>query len=560
MVSSPMYERLKIFMEAARTNRELDAWDTDHKKTLNGFEEANERLNSYRDKQGFEGEAAASAIRWVAESLQRISMVQSIYTAGHTSYEAGRSQMAAALKEAEMISPTLLDSATEAMRDNPVVMVPRSSPGGGIPVLSKRFTTGAAYVDAVEAQANAQREAAAQRILSMVNDRTSYIAALMRQQARLKDEVRSRANDPHDLGLSEANAHITDEDFGRAADRSPSSANYPGGFAQPWWSDADAAAARNRTVASGAIPTQEPAYGETGSRTNPITDPQELMGTDLLHTPANGTAYRNGVLDGHTPAPPADAHHPLWRLNGGAAADSAPAGRLGGAGVLGAGALGLRGAARMGSGSFGGSGSLGGSSVFGRFGGAGAGSSALGRFGGSGAGANGLGGSGSASGLSGAGRMGAAGMRGVTGSTNGLGASGAAGLKVGSYSGSGFGSYTPPSGSAGAAGAGGANGAAGSSGVTGTTGANGGAAGAAGAAGKGGTANGGFMGAGAGAGAGAGKDDKKGRRRQYTAFKFEDDEDDLPAGYVNPLSQTSGTDKDIAPVKRNDDGWDPRQW
>ena len=560
MVSSPMYERLKIFMEAARTNRELDAWDTDHKKTLNGFEEANERLNSYRDKQGFEGEAAASAIRWVAESLQRISMVQSIYTAGHTSYEAGRSQMAAALKEAEMISPTLLDSATEAMRDNPVVMVPRSSPGGGIPVLSKRFTTGAAYVDAVEAQANAQREAAAQRILSMVNDRTSYIAALMRQQARLKDEVRSRANDPHDLGLSEANAHITDEDFGRAADRSPSSANYPGGFAQPWWSDADAAAARNRTVASGAIPTQEPAYGETGSRTNPITDPQELMGTDLLHTPANGTAYRNGVLDGHTPAPPADAHPPLWRLNGGAASDSATAGRLGGAGVLGAGALGLRGAARMGSGSFGGSGSLGGSSVFGRFGGAGAGSSALGRFGGSGAGANGLGGSGSASGLSGAGRMGAAGMRGVTGSTNGLGASGAAGLKVGSYSGSGFGSYTPPSGSAGAAGAGGANGAAGSSGVTGTTGANGGAAGAAGAAGKGGTANGGFMGAGAGAGAGAGKDDKKGRRRQYTAFKFEDDEDDLPAGYVNPLSQTSGTDKDIAPVKRNDDGWDPRQW
>ncbi|MDU2794015.1 MAG: hypothetical protein E7C13_05190 [Actinomyces sp.] len=559
MVSSPMYERLKIFMEAARTNRELDAWDTDHKKTLNGFEEANERLNSYRDKQGFEGEAAASAIRWVAESLQRISMVQSIYTAGHTSYEAGRSQMAAALKEAEMISPTLLDSATEAMRDNPVVMVPRSSPGGGIPVLSKRFTTGAAYVDAVEAQANAQREAAAQRVLSMVNQRTSHIAAIMRQQADLKDAVKHGANFSYSEDKQGTASPSADEDFGRAADRSPSSANYPGGFAQPWWSDADAAAARNRTVASGALPTQEPAYGETGSRTNPITDPQELMGTDLLHTPANGTAYRNGVLDGHTPAPPADAHHPLWRLNGGAASDSATAGRLGGAGVLGAGALGLRGAARMGSGSIGGTGSLGGSSVFGRFGGAG--SSALGRFGGTGAGANGLGGSGSAGGLSSAGRMGAAGMRGVTGSTSGLGGAGASALKVGSYSGSGFGSYTPPAGSAGAAGAGGANGAAGSSGVTGTTGANGGgAAGAAGAAGKGGTANGGFMGAGAGAGAGSGKDDKKGRRRQYTAFKFDDDEDGLPAGYVNPLSQTSGTDKDITPAKRNDDGWDPRQW
>ncbi len=565
MVSSPMYERLKIFMEAARSNRDLDAWDVDHKKTLNGFEEATERLSSYGDKQGFQGATADAMNQWVAESLQRISMVRSIYTAGHSSYEAGRSTMATALKEAEMISPTLLDSATEAMRDNPVVMVPRSSPGGGIPVLSKRFTTGAAYVDAVEAQANAQREAAAQRVLSMVNQRTSHIAALIRQQTQLKDDVRSRANRPGDVSVSTDKQvpapPVEESDFGRAADRSPSSANYPGGFAQPWWSDADAAAARNRTVASGALPTQEPAYGETGSRTNPITDPQELMGTDLLHTPANGTAYRNGVLDGHTPAPPADAHHPLWRLNGGAASDSATAGRLGGAGVLGAGALGLRGAARMGSGSFGGSGSLGGSSVFGRFGGAGAGSSALGRFGGSGAGANGLGGSGSTGGMSGAGRMGAAGMRGVTGSTSGLGGAGASALKVGSYSGSGFGSYTPPAGSAGAAGAGGANGAAGSSGVTGTTGANGGgAASAAGAAGKGGAGSGGFMGAGAGAGAGAGKEDKKGRKNRYVAFKFDDDEDGLPAGYVNPLSQTSGTDKDITPAKRNDDGWDPRQW
>ena len=548
-----MYERLKVFMEAARSNRDLDAWDIDHKKTLQGFEEAAERLKRYSDNQGFQGQTADAMSQWVAESLQRISMVRSIYTAGHSSYEAGRSTMATALKEAEMISPTLLDSATEAMRDNPVVMVPRSSPGGGIPVLSKRFTTGAAYVDAVEAQANAQREAAAQRVLSMVNQRTSHIAALMKQQTQLSKQVTQHSNDADTVGSNVAKAasalfYSEDQGFGRADDRSPSSPNYPGGFAQPWWSEADAAAAQNRTVASGAIPTQEPAYGELGSRTNPITDPQELMGTDLLHTPANGTAYRNGVVGGHTPAPPADAHHPLWRLNGGAASDSATAGRLGGAGVLGAGALGLRGAARMGSGSFGGSGAFGGSSVFGRFGGAGAG-------------ANGLGGSGSASGLSGAGRMGAAGMRGMTGSTNGMGASGAAGLKVGSYSGSGFGSYTPPAGSAGAAGAGGANGAAGSSGVTGTTGANGGgAAGAAGAAGKGGTTNGGFMGAGAGAGAGAGKDDKKGRKNRYVAFKFDDDEDELPAGYVNPLSQTSGTDKDITPAKRNDDGWDPRQW
>ena len=563
MVSSPMYERLKVFMEAARSNRDLDAWDSDHKQTLKGLEESVERLKQYRDSQGFVGETANAMNAWVDRAVQRINTYADTYRHGHSTYQAGRLAMASALHEANLLSPTLLDSATEAMRDDPVVMVPSSSPGGGVSVLGKRFTTGAAYVDAVEAQANAQREAAATRILERVNSMTSDLSSSMQE---IQSLVNAQKEDPDWDGSSQPGAGAADtwansasDSFGRSAGRNPSSGTYPGGFAQPWWSDADAAAARNRTVASGAIPTQEPAYGELGSRTNPITDPQELMGTDLLHTPANGTAYRNGVLDGHTPAPPADAHHPLWRLNGGVASDSATAGRLGGAGVLGAGALGLRGAARMGSGSFGGSGSLGGSSVFGRFGGSGAGASGLGRFGSAGAGANGLGGSGSASGLSGAGRVGAAGMRGVTGSTNGLGASGAAGLKVGSYSGSGFGSYTPPAGSAGAAG--GANGAAGSSGVTGTTGANGGsAAGAAGAAGKGGTANGGFMGAGAGAGAGAGKDDKKGRKNRYVAFKFDDDEDELPAGYVNPLSQTSGTDKDITPAKRTDDGWDPRQW
>ena len=548
-----MYERLKVFMQAARSNRDLDAWDSDHKQTLKGLEESIERLQQYRNSQGFVGDTADAMNAWVDKAVARINGYKAHYQVSHETYEVGRRAMETALKEAELLSPTLLDSATESMRGNPVVMVPESSPGGGIPVLGKRFTTGAAYVDAVEAQANAQREAAATRILTQVNAMTGALSMSMRSLSSIADAQQKRdleygADARKATKAVDEWANGASTSFDRSAGRNPSSGTYPGGFAQPWWSEADAAAAQNRTVASGAVPTQEPAYGETGSRTNPITDPQELMGTDLLHTPANGTAYRNGVVGGHTPAPPVDVDHPLWRLNGGAASDSATVGRLGGVGVLGAGALSLRGAARMGSGSFGGSRSLGGSRVFGRFGGAGAG-------------ANGLGGSGSASGLSGAGRMGAAGMRGVTGSTSGMGASGAAGLKVGSYSGSGFGSYNPPAGSSGAVGAGGANAAAGSSGLTGTTGANGGgSAGAAGAAGRGGTTGGGFMGAGAGAGAGAGKEDKKGRKNRYVAFKFDDDEDELPAGYVNPLSQTSGTDKDIAPAKRTDDGWDPRQW
>ena len=136
---------------------------------------------------------------------------------------------------------------------------------------------------------------------------------------------------------------------------------------------------------------------------------------------------------------------------------------------------------------------------------------------------------------------------------------GLGGLRGGSSSVGGLGSGGLPgsaSASGGTTGLTGTNGAGGMSGAAGKTGA-GSSAGGSGAAGRPGM--GGFMGA--GAGAGGGKDDKKGKRRKYTAFKFEDDEDDaLPPGYVNPMSQTYGSDKDLKPASQKDDGWDPRQW
>ena len=529
MVSSPMYERLKVFMEAARANQGLDAWDADHEKTMQGFEQAIDRLKAYRDGHGFSGKTGDAMNRWVDRSISRIEAYRAKYQRGYTAYEAGRKSMEMALKEAETLSPDLLDSATSAMRYLPVVAVPSSAPGGGVEVGPVRFTTGAAYVDGVEAQANAQREGSAQRILDMVNGKTRVYSSRLDSTVDANNplsgtQTTDSSTDPSNGSGDDPWGYSPANGFGRGGARRGSYSTYPGGFDKPWLSEADAAAARNRTIASGALPTRELPYGEVGSRTNPITDPQDLMNTDLLHTRVNGTAYRNGVVGGHTPAPPADVDHPLWRLNGGgASSDSSVAGRLGGAGVLGAGGLGLRGAARMGSGSLGSAGGAG------------------------------------AAGLRGLGGAGAAGLRGISGSTGGAGGAGAAGLKVGSYSGPGFGTYKPPAGVAGANGVAG-SGAAGSSGVTGTTGA-GGAGGAAGAAGRGGAGAGGFMGGGAGAGAGAGKEDKKSRRRKYVAFRFEDeDEDGLPAGYVNPMSQTYGSDKDIAPAKRADDGWDPRQW
>ena len=542
MVSSPNYERLKEFMKAAEENKHLDSWNDEHEKTLKGFDQAVDRLKAYRDGHGFQGESAKAMDKWVNESIDRIEGYRTRYEAKYQTYQAGREVMARSLAEAGNVSDTLVDPVTAAMGYLPVVSVPSSKPGGGFSVGPVRFTTGAAYVEGVEAQNNAQREIACERILNILNDELADKSGDMKDASSRKvasDPTKDKKDNGDDTGENGGGSNGTsggsgqgygsggggggyspENGFGREAGRNGE--GYPGGFDKPWWSEADAAAARNRVIASGAVPAKELPYGELGSRTNPITDPQDLMDTDLLHTRVNGTTYRNGVVGGHTPAPAADSGHPLWRLNSSAAADAATAGRLGGAGVLGAGALGMRGAARMGAGS-----------GFGGLGGA----------------------SGSAGGM-GAGGMG--GLRGITGTTGSAGAMGASNLRVGTYSGSGFGSYTPPASVAGANGAAGA----GASGVTGTTGAGGGAAGAAGAAGRGGAgAGGGFLGGGgAGAGAGMGKEDKKGRKRKYVAFTVDEDEDDLPAGYVNPLSQTYGTDRTITPAKREDDGWDLRQW
>ena len=319
MVSSPNYDRLKTFMETARVNKDLSAWDKDHEKAVQGFEKTIEDLHAYRDSHGFVGVTGKAMDRWVEDSVKRIEKYKEAYERGYRKYCRGRGVMATALAEGEKLSAELIDAATEAMRDDLVVSVPDREPGPGIRFMGKLYTTGAAYVEAVEAQANAQREAAAERILSMLNSRTTVIGESMvatpdgvtpRKDLAEYEEEQRKNNQGGGIdgdGMSGGGAgaggssdwgYSRDDDFGRSEDRSSTSSNYPGGFDQPWWSEADAAAARSRIVSSGAVETRELPYGEIGSRTNPITDPQELMSRDLLHTRVNGTIYRNGVVGG----------------------------------------------------------------------------------------------------------------------------------------------------------------------------------------------------------------------------------------------------------------------
>ena len=539
MVHSPMYKRLMRFVEDAKANESLSDYDSKHSSTLEAIREAEERIQHFREYQGFQGQTGDAINKWLEDAERRVRLWRASYLATSQVEVEMRRVMQHAREEAEMLSPVLVDARLDKLRDVAEVTIPVMEQYGLVGMAYNAVaSTGAAVYDTIAAQANNQREASSTDILQRLNDSMQGLAnnaaRIKEMQEELKDysgiywdpndlphpsdtSVAQQLEDgykgvsPHDPGVYPGNR---DTDYGRSDLRGPNSGLYPNGFDDPTAQETDAE--KLRRLQSQRIPDKFIKDGELGSRSNPITDPEDLKDIDLLHSRIGGERYANGLTrGGYTPAPPNDRHHPLWNINGGPSTRFDASGRtsLAGAGALGAGVLGA--------------GALGAAALGAR-------------------GASGLG----AASLSGLGRGGA----------GGLGAGGLGGLRGGSASVGGLGSGGLP-GSASASGRTtgltGTNGA-GAAGAAGKTGA-GSASGGSGAAGRPGM--GGFMGAGAGAGAGGGKDDKKGRRRKYEAFKFEDDEDDaLPPGYVNPMSQTYGSDKDLKPASQKDDGWDPRQW
>ena len=478
MVASPKYEQLMRFAQAAEKGLiQLETHDPLHRQTIEGLTAMVERVKHFREHQGFEGLTGDAIKKWLEASLSRYDAEFSGYVSGFSHYVEARRMLKHAAEDARLLPTALLDSKTAAMRDLAQVVIPYTKNMGffGLPINSLA-TTGEAYVNAVEVQANEAREKKSAEILARITKASFSLASSLHEcteaMKKIPDSKKAQqfpvppppSPTPVVKEIKRGNVPVShhdpsvyggdrDTDFGRSDQRDPKSGVYPDGYDE-------GGRISDRIMSSKRIPNTFVPEGELGSRLNPVTDPNDLMNIDLLHSRVNGDRHANGVIGGHTPASPIDREHPLWRLNGGPAkgsglgAGALAAGALG-AGALGAGALGMRGSLSLNSAT-----------------------------------------------------------------------TGAAGAGVG-----------------GAVGAGGAGGA--------------GAAGAGGAAGRPGM--GGFMGAGAGAG-GKGKEDRKARRHRYTAFRFEDDEDELPEGYVNPLSQTYGSDKDLSPAPRKDDGWDPRQW
>ena len=489
MVDSPMYDRLMRLVAAIESASALDASDNEHNTIVCGLNEANNVTHHMRSYQGFTGETGDQIDAWTEATMKQVQGIKENHNTAMEYYVEARRAMTHIREEAQQLSPALIDSNLQKLADATHVAVPVVKYLGpfGEPINTLAVSADA-YFQALIAQANAQREVAATDILERANNTMQGLADGISAQTQQLDDpgahqwqgqgpsIPSIRNDiengylnvsPHAPGVYPGDR---DSDYGRSDLRGTSSGLYADGYDE-------GGAVNGRVMSSPRIPNEYVTEGEVGSRLNPVTDPQDLMGMDLLHTRVNGDRHANGTVGGYTPAPPVDRYHPLWNVNGGPGSESALAARMGGVGVLGAGALGMGAASRLGAG-----------------------------------------------GLSASGRAGASGA-------SGSGLSGAAALRAGSYSGPGYGTYKAPA--AGGAGAGASGTTAAPAGSAGS-----GKVSASGGAGQGNARGaGGFMG-GAGAGGAGGKDDKKkSARRKYTPFRFDDDGDELPRKGRNGMAQ-----------------------
>lgn len=481
MVESPMYDRLMRLVSALESAEALVASDDEHNAIVCGLNEANNSTYHLRAYQGFTGETGNEIDAWADATMKRVQGIKDSHNSAMEYYVEARRAMKHICEEAKQLSPTLIDSGLQQLADAAHVVVPVTKYLGplGQPINALAVSADA-YFQALITQANDRREVNSTDILERANNTMQELANGVKEQTiQLEDpgshqwaskgpstpSVRKDIEDGylnvsrHQPGVYPGNR---DNDYGRSNLRGPGSGLYPDGYDE-------GGPVSDRVMSSPRIPNRFTEEGEAGSRSNPITDPEDLRGIDLLHTRVNGDRHANGTIGGYTPAPPTDRHHPLWKVNGGPGDVSSISARLGGAGLLAAGGLGVGAAARFASMSSG---------------------------------------------------------KAITGTTS---------LRPGAYSGMGSGSSAARGATLPSVGT---SGASVNRGVT--------------------TGQGGFMGGAGGSGA-ATKDEKKGRRRKYTPFRVDDD-DELPEDYINPLSQTYGSDKDIEPVSRKNDGWDIRQW
>ena len=545
MVESPKYERLKALMrlsaeplgaeDLSEDTRVGDA-HSDVGIAKGGSEEfvADLSVGLSQTKEGADGWMSS----FIVDAGRHLDTIEST-KAHHLTL---REQMSKKVVESRNLSPVLIEPELEYLRhsDETVTIADPNvaAKAGAVEV------TGRAYIAALEAQRNEEREAEADKILTQLNA---------------------------DAHAEKSSIYTPMDDFVPEAWRpAPEPAPEPGS------QSGGGGYGRRRGVGGGLVPTvgaetvagsgasgwTYPPAGELGSVSNPISDPADLVRYDLTTTPVNQRMTPNGPVGGHMPADVLNVNDPAWRpvpssgggariaggvLVAGSAAGAAGAalsygGGFAGIGGLASGASGsaLRAVAPAGgvlrpsalpgggvAGAVGGAGRGGGAGVVGRGGVAPVGSGASGSAGGRGA--------------SGGGRGATAGGRGATGGVAGRGGVSAAGRGASGAGAVGRGGVAPV-GSGAAGTAGGRGGVAGGRAPSGVTAVGRGASG--GVAGRGGVAP-------VGSGGVGDRREKKGqvRRRAYDVVRV----DALEERGAQMMGGAAGSADQLKPIARDAD-------
>ena len=77
MVSSPMYDRVMTFAAQAEHNAELHSWDSEHKRVIDGFDQAIERVQHFQQHQGFTGKTGEALKAWADQTVARLEAKRS---------------------------------------------------------------------------------------------------------------------------------------------------------------------------------------------------------------------------------------------------------------------------------------------------------------------------------------------------------------------------------------------------------------------------------------------------------------------------------------------------
>ncbi len=340
MVESPKYERLKALMslsaeplgaeDLSEDTRVGDA-HSDVGVAKSGSEDfvADLSVGLSQTKEGADGWMSS----FIVDAGRHLDTIEST-KAHHLTL---REQMSKKVVESRNLSPVLIEPELEYLRhsDETVTIADPNvaAKAGAVEV------TGRAYIAALEAQRNEEREAEADKILTQLNA---------------------------DAHAEKSSIYTPMDDFVPEAWR-PAPAPEPA--PDPGSQSGGGGYGRRRGMSGGLVPTvgaetvagsgasgwTYPPAGELGSVSNPISDPADLVRYDLTTTPVNQRMTPNGPVGGHMPADVLNVNDPAWRAVPSAAGGGA---RIAGGVLVAGSAAGAAGAALSYGGGFAGIGGL----------------------------------------------------------------------------------------------------------------------------------------------------------------------------------------------------------